>query len=183
MIEFNGQDSLAFDEVMEVLKCCSDFEYVQMNDDSILSVPGLEILRLIQKEDLRDDEGKPFGFSTHMFRRSYGAMLTELHLDDWTIAKLLGHKGVSAVQHYRRMGRVMLEPGEEKTVQFTMKPSQLAFLNKDMEWLVEKGEIALQVGSSSEDIRLQDSFCITETKIVDGRKRGFYAQAEAVNNP
>ena len=55
-----------------------------------------------------DTEGKPFGFSTHMFRRSYGAKLTELHLDDWTIAKLLGHKGVSAVQHYRRMGNQML---------------------------------------------------------------------------
>ncbi len=43
MIEFNGQDSPAFDEVMEVLKRYPDFEYVQMNDDSILSVPGLEI--------------------------------------------------------------------------------------------------------------------------------------------
>ncbi|MBD5531760.1 MAG: response regulator transcription factor [Lachnospiraceae bacterium] len=43
MIEFNGQDSSAFDEVMEVLKRYPDFDYVQMNDDSILSVPGLEI--------------------------------------------------------------------------------------------------------------------------------------------
>ena len=34
MIEFNGQDSLAFDEVMEVLKRYPDFDYVQMNDDS-----------------------------------------------------------------------------------------------------------------------------------------------------
>ena len=43
LIEFNGQDSQAFDEVMEVLKHYPDFEYIQMNDDSILSVPGLEI--------------------------------------------------------------------------------------------------------------------------------------------
>ena len=43
MIEFNGQDSAAFDEVMEVLKRYRDFEYVQMSDDSILSVPGVEI--------------------------------------------------------------------------------------------------------------------------------------------
>ena len=28
---------------MEVLKRCPDFEYMQVNDDSILSVPGLEI--------------------------------------------------------------------------------------------------------------------------------------------
>lgn len=43
IVEFNRQDSPAFDEVMEVLKRYPDFEYVQMNDDSILSVPGLEI--------------------------------------------------------------------------------------------------------------------------------------------
>lgn len=65
-------------------------------------------LALIQKEDLRDDEGKPFSFGTHMFRRSYGAKLTELHLDDWTIAKLLGHKGVHAVMHYRKMSNQLL---------------------------------------------------------------------------
>ncbi len=41
----------------------------------------------IVKEDLRDDEGKSFGFSTHMFRRSYGAKLTELHLDDSQTAR------------------------------------------------------------------------------------------------
>lgn len=51
-----------------------------------------KVLRLIKSEDLRDDEGKLFKFSSHMFRRSCGVKLTELHLDDWTIAKLLGHK-------------------------------------------------------------------------------------------
>ena len=41
-----------------------------------------KVLALIQREDLRDDEGKHFRFGTHMFRRSYGVKLTELHLDD-----------------------------------------------------------------------------------------------------
>lgn len=67
-----------------------------------------KVLGLIQKEDLRDDEGKHFRFGTHMFRRSYGVKLTELHLDDWTIAKLLGHKGVNAVMHYRKMSNQIL---------------------------------------------------------------------------
>ena len=67
-----------------------------------------KVLGLIQKEDLRDDEGKRFRFGTHMFRRSYGVKLTELHLDDWTIAKLLGHKGVNAVMHYRKMSNQLL---------------------------------------------------------------------------
>lgn len=67
-----------------------------------------KVLELIRKEDLRDDEGKLFRFGTHMFRRSYGVKLTELHLDDWTIAKLLGHKGVGAVAHYRKMSNQIL---------------------------------------------------------------------------
>lgn len=67
-----------------------------------------KVLGLIQKEDLRDDEGKTFRFGTHMFRRSYGVKLTELHLDDWTIAKLLGHRGVGAVMHYRKMSNQIL---------------------------------------------------------------------------
>lgn len=67
-----------------------------------------KVLGLILKEDLRDDEGNPFKFGTHMFRRSYGVKLTELHLDDWTIAKLLGHKGVHAVMHYRKMSNQIL---------------------------------------------------------------------------
>ena len=67
-----------------------------------------KVLGLIQREDLRDDEGKLFRFGTHMFRRSYGVKLTELHLDDWTIAKLLGHKGVNAVMHYRKMSNQIL---------------------------------------------------------------------------
>lgn len=67
-----------------------------------------KVLGLIQKEDLRDDEGKRFRFGTHMFRRAYGVKLTELHLDDWTIAKLLGHKSVNAVMHYRKMSNQIL---------------------------------------------------------------------------
>jgi len=67
-----------------------------------------QVLKLIQKEGLMDDEGKPFRFGSHMFRRSYGVKLTELHLDDWTIAKLLGHKSLGAVKHYRKMSNQLL---------------------------------------------------------------------------
>lgn len=67
-----------------------------------------QVLKLIQKEGLTDDEGKPFRFGSHMYRRSYGVKLTELHLDDWTIAKLLGHKSLSAVKHYRKMSNRLL---------------------------------------------------------------------------
>ena len=43
MVEFSENDTPVFDEVMEILKRHPDFEYLQMKDDSVLPVPGLEI--------------------------------------------------------------------------------------------------------------------------------------------
>lgn len=67
-----------------------------------------KVLTMIQREKLRDDDGKPFRFNSHMFRHYYGVKLTEMHLDDWTIAKLLGHKGLGSVQHYRKMSNQLM---------------------------------------------------------------------------
>lgn len=62
-----------------------------------------KVMSMIQEKQLKDDNGRLFGFGTHMFRHYYGVKLTEMHLDDWTIARLLGHKRVSSVKHYRKM--------------------------------------------------------------------------------
>lgn len=62
-----------------------------------------KVLDMISKENLLDDAGKRFQFSSHLFRHYYGVKLTEMHLDDWTIARLLGHKQLGSVQHYRKM--------------------------------------------------------------------------------
>jgi beta-glucosidase len=71
--------------------------------------------------------------------------------------------------------RVALQPGEEKEISFTLQPSQMAFLDEDMRWKIEKGEFEVQIGSSSEDIRLKDSFRVTENAWLAGRTRAFYA--------
>lgn len=66
------------------------------------------VMAMVQKEDLRDDKGQLFGFGTHMFRHCYGIRLTELHYDDWTIAKLLGHRSIKNVKYYRKMSLQIL---------------------------------------------------------------------------
>lgn len=66
------------------------------------------VMALIQKENLRDDKGQLFGFGTHMFRHCYGIRLTEMHYDDWTIAKLLGHRSIKNVKYYRQMSHQIL---------------------------------------------------------------------------
>lgn len=79
------------------------------------------------------------------------------------------------VKELAGFSRVHLKAGEKKKVHFTMQASQSAFLDRDLKWKVEKGEIEVQVGSSSEDIRLTDSFTIAENAWIEGRERGFCA--------
>ena len=54
---------------------------------------------------------------------------------------------------------------------------QFAFLDGEMKWLVEAGDMEVRVGSSSEKISLTGNFTITDTAHIDGRNRGFYAKA------
>lgn len=71
--------------------------------------------------------------------------------------------------------RAHLLPGEKKTIQFTLQPSQMAFLDKDMRWKIEKGEFVVRIGSSSEDIHAEESFRITEDGWIDGKTRAMMA--------
>lgn len=62
------------------------------------------------------------------------------------------------VSKLRGFERIHLEPGETKTVQFVLKPSDLELLDKNMQWTVEPGDFKVCIGSSSEDIRLEKGF-------------------------
>ena len=57
--------------------------------------------------------------------------------------------------------RVMLNPGESRTVHFRLGPDQLALWDRDMKKVVEPGEFNIMVGSSSADIRLNDSLQVS----------------------
>lgn len=81
-----------------------------------------KIMALIQKEQLKDGNGKLFGFNTHMFRHYYGSKITEMNLDDWTLAKLFGHQSIKSVKYYRRMSNRRLA---DDTREIRRKKSQI----------------------------------------------------------
>lgn len=85
---------------------------------------------------------------------------------------------VRPVQELVGFARVALEPGESRQVCFTFRPDRMAFLNREMRWLVEKGMIGVRIGASSEDIRLRGAFRIRESAIIQGRERCFYAKTD-----
>lgn len=74
--------------------------------------------------------------------------------------------------------RMTLKPGESKEVSFEMKASQMAFLDRKLQWKVEAGEYQVLIGASSEDIRLEGTYNVTQDGWVDGKNRGFYANAK-----
>lgn len=72
--------------------------------------------------------------------------------------------------------RVSLKPGQKKTVVFEVMATQMAFLDRDMRWKVEKGVIGVEVGSSSADIRLTGEYSVINDSWIEGRKRALYAK-------
>lgn len=60
----------------------------------------------------------------------------------------------------RGFERISLQPGETKTVKFTLHPDDLSLLDKNMNYTVEPGEFQVWIGSSSVDIKLKKSFTI-----------------------
>lgn len=46
-----------------------------------------QLAAVINENNLRDDNGELFGVKTQLFRHTYGRKLTEMHVDDFTIAR------------------------------------------------------------------------------------------------
>jgi beta-glucosidase len=56
------------------------------------------------------------------------------------------------VKELRGFRRITLNPGETKTVDFTLGPEELSFLNRDMHRVVEPGTFTIMVGGNSVDL-------------------------------
>ncbi|KRM62730.1 beta-glucosidase [Paucilactobacillus vaccinostercus DSM 20634] len=73
--------------------------------------------------------------------------------------------------------RVFLRVGQSKTVKFILKASQLAFLDEDMNWCVETGDIIVSINKNADEVVLNDKFKISNTKLIQGKDRALYADS------
>ncbi len=85
-----------------------------------------------------------------------GAEVVQLYIRD-VISSV-----TTPVKQLRGFRKVVLESGEKKDVEFTLKPEDLALLNRPMEWVVEPGTFRVMIGSSSKDVRLTGEFEVVE---------------------
>lgn len=65
------------------------------------------------------------------------------------------------IRQLKRFKRITLEPQESKTVKFNLSASELSFYDiESNDFIVEQGEFEIQIGSSSQDIRLRSTFFV-----------------------
>lgn len=57
------------------------------------------------------------------------------------------------VKELKHFERVELQPGETKTVSFTITPADLSFYNSNLEFVLEPGEFDIMVGPSSAEVQ------------------------------
>jgi beta-glucosidase len=83
-----------------------------------------------------------------------GDEVVQLYLNDVVSSTTTYEKNL------RGFERIHLKSGESKVVSFKVIPDDLILINKKKERVVEPGEFRVMIGSSYDDIRLQDSFYV-----------------------
>ena len=69
------------------------------------------------------------------------------------------------VRELKGFDKVLLAPGETKTVSFTLCKRAFAYYNTDLsDWYVEDGVYGIEIGASSRDIRLEGEIKVTPVK-------------------
>ncbi|MDR1929116.1 MAG: glycoside hydrolase family 3 C-terminal domain-containing protein [Treponema sp.] len=117
-----------------------------------------------------EDDSVTISCSVRNTGRFDGDEVVQLYVSDQSASMLRPEK------EFAGCSRAFIKAGETKTIRFKLRPDQFAFLNAGMEWVVEQGEMAVLIGSSSEDIRLSGSFTIGASRTIPGHARGFYAE-------
>jgi len=110
----------------------------------------------LDKKSLREDGSITATFTIRNTGKYAGEETIQLYLRD-VVAQPL-----RPIKELKDFIKVKLAPGEEKQLSFTIDKSKLAFYNDKLEYITQPGEFRLMIGSASDDIRLQDSFQLTD---------------------
>lgn len=74
--------------------------------------------------------------------------------------------------------RVSLQPGESKIVELTFRLDQLAFLNTDDQWVIEKGQFRFYIGKGCNEPVYEVDYWLEQTIVIDHTRRGFFAKTK-----
>jgi len=107
------------------------------------------------KKSMQKNETITVSFDLQNTGKYAGEEVAQLYLRQMVAQPLRPIKELKGFQ------KAMLQPGETKTITFTIDKEKLAFYNEQLERITQPGEFRLMIGSASDDIRLQDSFFLS----------------------
>jgi beta-glucosidase len=88
------------------------------------------------------------------------------------------------VRELKEFAKVALEPGETKTLAFTLSKRAFAYFEERVsDWIVPSSDYAVEVGASSADIRLSATVRVTGTKAVPLKIRPDTVFGELLRDP
>ncbi len=101
--------------------------------------------------DALADGGLPVEVTLTNTGRAAGKDVVQLYVSDLTASV------TPRVRQLKRFAKVHLEPGEARTLTFTLREDDLAVINRDGERVVEAGRFRLTVGAQTASFRLTSS--------------------------
>ncbi len=106
----------------------------------------------LSKKSIHNNEKITVSFDLKNTGKYAGEEVAQLYL------RQLVSQPVRPVKELKGFEKVMLQPGETKTITFTIDKEKLSFYNDQLVWGAQPGEFKLMIGSASDDIRLEGGF-------------------------
>ncbi|PEC22292.1 glycoside hydrolase family 3 C-terminal domain-containing protein [Bacillus cereus] len=127
-----------------------------------LSYTNFEYSNLsINKKEIKDIETVSVSVNVKNIGSTAGKEIVQLYIKDVESTMIRPEKELKGFE------KVELQPGEEKTVSFTLNKRSFAYYNVELkDWHVETGEFEILVGKSSREIILHDSIYVQSTTII-----------------
>jgi beta-glucosidase len=120
----------------------------------------------ISKKEMLDTETVTVTVNVKNTGEMAGKEIVQLYVKDVESSVIRPEKELKGFE------KIELQPGEEKTVTFTLDKRAFAYYNVDLkDWHVESGEFEILIGKSSRDIVLKDSIYVKSTVKL---KRAFH---------
>jgi beta-glucosidase len=105
---------------------------------------------MISPKKFKENDAISVTFTVKNSGMTRGAEIAQLYIQDVECSLPRPAKELKGFQ------KVDLEPGQSKTITLTLNKMDLSFWSPEIKgWLAEKGKFVIQVGSSSNDIRLK----------------------------
>ncbi|MFJ8455377.1 glycoside hydrolase family 3 C-terminal domain-containing protein [Bacillus paramycoides] len=127
-----------------------------------LSYTNFEYSNLsIDKKEIKDTDTVSVRVNVKNTGSTVGKEIVQLYIKDVESTMIRPEKELKGFE------KVALQPGEEKTVSFTLNKKSFAYYNVELkDWHVETGEFEILVGKSSKEIVLHDSLYVQSTTII-----------------